>query len=47
MGLAYVRTLVRRLGGHVWCDSELGEGTTFHFTRPETPLPAGSPVVGG
>jgi signal transduction histidine kinase len=32
MGLAYVRALVRRHGGQIWCDSELQVGTTFHFT---------------
>ncbi len=32
MGLAYVQTLVRRHDGRVWCDSELGTGTTFTFT---------------
>jgi signal transduction histidine kinase len=34
MGLTYVKTLVRRLGGRIWCDSELGVGTTFSFTIP-------------
>ncbi len=34
MGLAYVQTLVRRHGGHIWCDSEAGVGTTFTFTLP-------------
>ena len=32
MGLAYVRALVRSLGGRIWCESELGKGTTFSFT---------------
>jgi PAS domain S-box-containing protein len=34
MGLAYVRTLVRLLGGRIWCESRPGEGTTFSFTLP-------------
>jgi signal transduction histidine kinase len=32
MGLAYVQTLVRRHGGQIWCESEVGVGTTFSFT---------------
>ncbi|MGD8966881.1 MAG: PAS domain S-box protein [Anaerolineae bacterium] len=32
MGLPYVQTLVRRHGGRVWCESELGVGTAFTFT---------------
>ncbi len=34
MGMAYVKTTLRKLGGRVWFDSVLGEGTTFHFTLP-------------
>lgn len=37
MGLAYVKTLVRRQGGKIWCVSKLGEGTTFSFTVPRAP----------
>jgi len=32
MGMAYVQALVRRHGGQIWCESELGVGTTFVFT---------------
>jgi PAS domain S-box-containing protein len=32
MGLAYVRTLVRRHGGDITCQSILGVGTTFTFS---------------
>jgi len=34
MGLAYVRALVRRFGGRIWCESELGTGSTFSFSVP-------------
>lgn len=36
MGLSYVQTLVRLHGGRIWCESELGEGTTFVFTIPHS-----------
>ncbi len=32
MGLAYARTLVRRHGGRIWCESEPGGGAVFTFT---------------
>lgn len=35
MGLAYVRTLVRRHGGRLWCESEHGRGSSFLFTIPD------------
>jgi signal transduction histidine kinase len=34
IGLAHVRALVRRLGGDVSVDSELGAGTTFRVSLP-------------
>ena len=36
MGLAYVKALVRRHGGRIWCESEVGVGTTFKFSIPVT-----------
>jgi signal transduction histidine kinase len=32
MGLAYVQTLVRRHSGRIWCNSEVGVGSTFTFS---------------
>ena len=40
MGLAYVRTLVRRHGGDITCQSTPGVGTTFTFTIAQA-LPEG------
>ncbi|MDR3589616.1 MAG: ATP-binding protein [Negativicutes bacterium] len=37
LGLAYVRTLIRRLGGKVWCESELGNGTSIKLLIPKKP----------
>jgi PAS domain S-box-containing protein len=34
MGLAYVQALVRRHGGHIWCASAPGVGTTFTISLP-------------
>ena len=34
IGLAHVRALVRRLGGHMGLQSELGKGSTFTVTLP-------------
>jgi two-component system, OmpR family, phosphate regulon sensor histidine kinase PhoR len=34
LGLAIVRHLVQSMGGEVWAESELGKGTTVHFTVP-------------
>ncbi|MBF0159591.1 MAG: response regulator [Magnetococcales bacterium] len=32
LGLAICRQLVTMMGGHIWAESRLGQGSTFHFT---------------
>jgi len=34
IGLAIARQLVEAHGGKIWAESEVGEGSTFHFTLP-------------
>jgi signal transduction histidine kinase len=38
LGLALSKRFVEMHGGRIWCDSELGKGSTFQFTLPLRPV---------
>ncbi len=37
VGLAIVKKIIDEMGGKIWLESELGKGTTFHFTIAKDP----------
>ena len=35
LGLSICKSFVELLGGRIWLNSDLGEGSTFYFTLPQ------------
>lgn len=48
LGLTISATLIKMMGGRIWVESEIGQGSTFHFTLCLKVLPAeASPAAAG
>lgn len=45
LGLSLVRSIARRHGGRVWCQSKVGEGSTFYLSVPVNGIPHPEPPV--
>ena len=48
-GLAVAKELVDALGGHIWCESAVGQGSCFAFRLPadRDTAPGAAPTPGG
>jgi len=45
LGLAISKRLVTLHGGRIWVDSEIGRGSSFHFTLPIRVRAGGEPAL--
>ena len=45
LGLSIVKHIAQTLGGRVWVESRMGEGTTFFFTLKSSPLHSVTPAI--
>lgn len=44
LGMAFVKATLRKLGGAIWFDSTVGEGTTFHVSLPRKTVKSAAPA---